>query len=345
MKPVAAASEEEERRLKMPVRAEKEHLNVVLGSHLANIHETLQVLDQTASSALDKVSWDDVIKMGDEVQKQATTVGMLWTGEKPGAKAIEENMTTYFNTLQGFLLLSHASTVGAGPTLSSSVHASVKQVVDSSFRLMKDTVSSYGSHSKDQKLSVPQLVGAVWEACDALKKTPATNITAIGRAMTQVAVSVKDVLREMKELKPDSSAVPDNTAVGESCAEATEDEPHDDNLSEGLLKLEKPNDSGSFVDSLEKLLKQCQELGRQIDDIGACLYPPQEISAIKAATNEISCIIEVLQAELGGLKGSSDAFVEVCNALKSSLTQLASEISSSSTADIEAKIENITLSN
>ncbi|MED6196720.1 hypothetical protein PIB30_050028 [Stylosanthes scabra] len=311
----------------------------------------------------------------------SAAVGMLWTGEKPGAKAIEENMTTYFNTLQGFLLVSHASTVGAGPTLSSSVHASVKQVVDSSFRLMKDTVSSYGSHSGDQKLSVPQLVGAVWEACDALKKTPATNITAIGRAMTQVAVSVKDVLREMKELKPCSSADPVDTAA-ESCAEATEDEPHDDNLSEGdlgndlspeemkvaekavvvvsdtlsvikelirsitgLLKLERPNDSGSFVDSLEKLLKKCQELGRQIDEIGACLYPPQEISAIKAATDEISCIIEVVQAELGGLKGSSDAFVEACNALKSSFTQLASEISSSSTADIEAKVENITLSN
>ncbi|KAK7256749.1 hypothetical protein RIF29_30207 [Crotalaria pallida] len=71
-------------------------------------------------------------------------VGMLWTGEKPDSKAIEENMTSYFNTLQGFLLLSHGSTVGAGPTLSSSIHASVKQVVDSSFRLMKETVSLYG---------------------------------------------------------------------------------------------------------------------------------------------------------------------------------------------------------
>jgi hypothetical protein len=49
-----------------------------------------------------------------------------------------------------------------------------------------------GSRNKDLKPLVPQLVGAVWEACTALKKTPASNITAIGRAMTQVAVSVKD---------------------------------------------------------------------------------------------------------------------------------------------------------
>jgi len=73
-----------------------------------------------------------------------SAVGMLWTGEQPESKAIEENMASYFNNLQGFLLVSHGSTVGAGPTLSSAVHASVKQVVDSSFRLMKETISLYG---------------------------------------------------------------------------------------------------------------------------------------------------------------------------------------------------------
>lgn len=72
---------------------------------------------------------------------------MLWTGEKPELKAVEENMATYFNTLQGFLLLSHGSRVGAGPTLSSCIHASVKQVVDCSFKLMMETVASYGNLS------------------------------------------------------------------------------------------------------------------------------------------------------------------------------------------------------
>lgn len=74
-------------------------------------------------------------------------VGMLWTGETPEAKAVEENMVTYFNTLQGLLLLSHGSMVGAGPTLSSAIHASIKQVVDCSFKLMMETVSSYGNFS------------------------------------------------------------------------------------------------------------------------------------------------------------------------------------------------------
>ncbi|XP_058769364.1 uncharacterized protein LOC131643227 [Vicia villosa] len=356
----------------MPARAEKERLNLLLGSHLTTIHETLQVLDQTPSSSSfdSKVSWEDVLKMADQVSKQATTVGMLWSGDKPESKAIEENMTSYFNNLQGFLLVSHGSMVGAGPTLSSSIHESVKQVVDSSFRLMKETVSLYGSHNEVQKQSVPQLVGVVWEACSALKKTPSSNITAIGRGMTKVAVSVKDVLREMKELKPSSSDDPADT----------ESEQHDDHSSEGelgndlspeemkiaeraivvvsdtlsvlkelirsitgLIKMEKPNDNSGFVDSLEKLLQLCQELSQQIDEVGACLYPPHEIPAIEAAMEKIHSIIDGMEVEIGGLQGASDAFLETCNGLKSSMSELVSELSNSSTADIEARVENITL--
>ncbi|XP_027367019.1 uncharacterized protein LOC113873192 [Abrus precatorius] len=339
---------------------EKEKLNEILGSLLATINDTIQVLDQKPHSSLPKVCWEDVIKMGDQVSKQATIVGMLWSGEKPESKAIEENMETYFNTLQGFLLLSHGSKVGAGPTLSSSVDASLKQVVDSSFRLMKGTVSFYGSHGEDLKLSLPQLVGAVWEACSALKKTPITNITAIGRGMTQVAVSVKDVLREMRELKLASSDDPSEDDLGNDLS------PEEMKVAQcaivvvsdsllvikelirsitGLLKQEKPNDNSTFVNSLEKLLQQCQEIGRQIDEIGFCLYPPQGLSSIKAALEKIQSTIDAVEVELGELHGTPDLFQEACSSLRSSLKQLASEVEvgGSSAADIEAKLENITL--
>ena len=79
--------------------------------------------------------------------------GMLWTGETPEVRALEENMAAYFNTLQGFLLLSHGSTVGAGPTLYSCMHASVKQIVDFSFKLFMESVSSYGNLSLSLSLS------------------------------------------------------------------------------------------------------------------------------------------------------------------------------------------------
>lgn len=67
---------------------------------------------------------------------------MLWiTGEPPKAEAMKETMEAYFNALQGFLLHCHGSMVGAGTTLSSTIHASVKQIVDSSFRLLQGSVS------------------------------------------------------------------------------------------------------------------------------------------------------------------------------------------------------------
>ena len=81
------------------------------------------------------------------------TAGMLWTGETPEVKALEENMEAYFNILQGFLLLSHGSSVRAGPTLSSCIHKSTKQVVDSSFKLFMESVSSYGTLSLSLSLS------------------------------------------------------------------------------------------------------------------------------------------------------------------------------------------------
>ncbi|CAN1138219.1 Cyclin-D1-binding protein 1 homolog [Linum perenne] len=362
-------------------KKEKERLNQVLNSHLNTIHDTLQILDQTPASSLDKVSWDEVVKMGDQVYRQATIVGMLWTGEKPEAKAIEENMSTYFNALQGFLLLSHGSRVGAGPTLSSSIYASVKQVVDCSFKLMSETVASYGSRSKDLKLLVPKLVGAVWEACNALKKTPSTNTTAIGRAMTRIAVSMKDVLREMNELKPESpdptvseDAVPEaENGIQEGGGSLSDDDdddlgndlsPEDMKVAElatevvsqalvfikelvrtisGLIKLEKPNDSGNFVDTLEKLLKLCQGIGEQIDELGACLYPPQEFPAMKTALDKISNKVDEAKEDVESLNCSAESFFQGCTCLKSSIKVMETELDSSMTADLGAKLQNVSL--
>ncbi|KAG7574762.1 hypothetical protein ISN44_As09g029190 [Arabidopsis suecica] len=54
---------------------------------------------------------------------------MLWTGESPKAESLTETMESYFNALHGFLLCFHGSTLDAGPTLSSIIHGSVKQII------------------------------------------------------------------------------------------------------------------------------------------------------------------------------------------------------------------------
>ncbi|GKU90243.1 hypothetical protein SLEP1_g4256 [Rubroshorea leprosula] len=370
-------------------RAEKEQLDRTLNLHINTIHETFQVLDQASPSSLEKVSWYHVVQMGELLSKQATIVGMLWTGESPEAKAIEETMESYVNLLQGFLLLSHGSSVSAGPTLSSSIHESVRQVVDCSFKLLKESVSLYdeipsilaGSYNKDRKNSIPRFVGTVWEACSALNKCPATNITAIGRAMTQVAVSVEDVLREMKELKPVSSDVMDETSDRASTKPENEPQEEDDfseddlgnDLSEeemeiaqlavgvvsgtlatvkeliraitDLIKLENPDDNGKFVGSLEKLLKLCQEVGAQIDELGACLYPPQELPAIKVALEKISSSIDEVQLEMESFKSSSEPLVQSFSDLRTSIKQMLHHLDCVDTKVVVDKLQNVALTN
>ncbi|KAK6252719.1 hypothetical protein QUC31_014439 [Theobroma cacao] len=232
-----------------------------------------------------------------------------------------------------------------------------------------------GSHNRDKKLLMPRFVGAVWEACDALKKVPATNVIAIGRAMTQVAVSVKDVLREMKELKPASPDLRDEASDGSSSK--VESRPQDD-LSEddigsdlspeemkvaqlaqgvvsetlvtikelirtitGLLKQETPDDNSKFADSLEKLLKLCQGVGVLADEIGACLYPPQEIAAIKVALGKISSSINEVQQEVESFQTSSKSVGEACNGLRTLLKQMEAELDCSSTTDLANKLQNV----
>ncbi|PWA81957.1 hypothetical protein CTI12_AA102370 [Artemisia annua] len=352
---------------------EKEKLNMLLIKHLNTIHETFQVLDHSPPSTLKKGSWDDVIKLGEHIYKQATTVGMLWTGDGPNAKALEETLETYSNLLQGFLLLSHGCMIGAGTTLSTCIHSAVKQVIDSSFMLLKESIASYGNSSKAHKLSIPQIVGTVWEACSALKKIPGTNVTAIGRAMTQIAVSIKDVHREMKELKPTSeeAANPDNevskpdhdsdnSSEGDLGSDLSPEEMKIAELAtevvsctltaikevirsiSGLLKNpQTQNESNETVNSLEKLLTICQSMGLQVDEIGACLYPPQEVSAIRTASEKMVSLVGEMQAELEKIKGSSDDFSHSSKGLISSLEQLESALGCSSDDELVSEMENL----
>ncbi|MFS8018023.1 putative cyclin-D1-binding protein [Helianthus anomalus] len=297
-------------------------------------------------------------------------VGMLWTGAGPDAKSLEESMGTYSNLLQGFLLLSHGSMIGAGTTLTSYIHASVKQVVDCSFMLLKESVASYGNNSKSHQLSIPQIVGTVWEACSSLKKTPGTNVTAIGRSMTQIAVSITDVLREMKELKPASSdpsdevSKPNNdTHDSDNSSEGdlgTDLSPEDMQITElaievvsgtlltiketirsitGLLKNpQTEKDSSQTVNSLEKLLDVWRNMGLQVDEIGACLYPPQEISVIKTASEKMASFVGELQEQLEIVNGSSVAFVDASNGLKNSLKKLELGLGGSNDDEDEALV-------
>ncbi|XP_011038714.1 PREDICTED: uncharacterized protein LOC105135515 isoform X2 [Populus euphratica] len=224
-------------------KAERERLNQSLSGHLNTIHETLQLLDQTPAPSLDKLTWDVVVKMGDQVSKQATIAGMLWIGETPEAKAVEENMATYFNTFQGLILLSHGSMVAV----------SVKDVLREMEELKPVSSNQTEEASNDDASHAETRLGDN----DSLSDDLGNDLSPEEMKVAQSAIGVvSETVVVMKELIRTIT---------------------------GLLKQEKPEDSSNFVDTLEKLLKLCQEIGVQIDELGACLYPPQEFPAMKAA--------------------------------------------------------------
>ncbi len=164
-------------------------------------------VSEAAAAEVVKEDWGEVKKVADKVAKEATTIGMLWT---QGLKDEEANqaLKTYFEGLQTLLLLCHACTVGAGPTLIVTIRNAAHQVVNASLTLLTRAVSFSikGAEKQEREAILPAHVGSVWEACNTLKMTPYTNRTAVGRSTAQVATSVKNVLQKIRQIKEGQSS-------------------------------------------------------------------------------------------------------------------------------------------
>jgi hypothetical protein len=328
----------------MGKKSAEDQFHQTLISFTETLNETLTLLNEPAPT-LEKVPWTDVRKSGEQIAKHATTAGTLWSGQKLTVAAGRENIKVFCDSLQGFLLLCHGSTVGAGPTLLNAIRFSAKQVVDSSLQLLSKAISLCVAEVPDteRKTIIPQLAGCVWEACNALKKTPTTNSTAIGRNLTQVAASVKDVIREMQELK--EAEVPIENGGARSMLEnRVEDDVGDRLDTESSCSLEiddklsreemeiaksvkgficsilkvlkellyiitdiskrlKDNDT-IYLYPLERISELCQEMSVQVDELGACCYPPQEVQQMKVSMQKIHGYIDGLQCELQKIEGS-----------------------------------------
>ncbi|WVZ99522.1 hypothetical protein U9M48_044802 [Paspalum notatum var. saurae] len=355
-------------------------LSRFLESHLQTINDTFQMMSEAAPGGLERTEWSEVVKLGDQVSRQATVAGMLWSGDLPNVETLKENIVAYFNILQGFLLVCHGSMVGAGPTLHKSICASAKNVVDSSFSLFKHAVSACESCSPDRNTTIPQVTGTVWEACVALKKVPASNCTAIGRAMTQIGVCLKDVLREMNELpigdSGDSGAEKSSNGVVDTASSSDRDEISsdldldDDEFTEeevavaklviivvsdslvvvkeairfitSLLKSSgnKYGVNEDKVESMEKLLSHCKQIADQVNDLGASVYPPQDSSEMKLAIKRMHNDIDGMRKEIEHLGGSPAGAFAALEGFKRCLGSLEAEL----TDDVVNEMENLTIS-
>ncbi|KAF9623335.1 hypothetical protein IFM89_000824 [Coptis chinensis] len=228
---------------------------------------------------------------------------------------------------------------------------------------------------------IPPLAGTVWEACESLKKTPTTNYTAIGRGITQAAVSVKDVVRELKDLKPGNNDPVDDALDRDAAAEtsheshsnhsSSEDDLGDDLSAEEmiiaqsavsfvsdilviikellrfitrLLKCPDHMESCQSVNSLERLLGLSQCIVAEVDNLGACLYPPQELTSIKVASDNISSAVNGMKAEALSLEVSLEHFSHACEDFGKSLRKLQSELGSPDATELVPGMQNLTVS-
>ncbi|XP_024538630.1 cyclin-D1-binding protein 1 homolog [Selaginella moellendorffii] len=301
--------------------------------HAVALRSTLEMLNEPAPSACERVPWSDVKKAAEAVSKEATTTGMLWSGT-PSAQEAADKVESYINTLQGFLLLCHGSTVGAGPTLLSTVQAVAKGALESSLSLLESALSLGSQAARLEAL--PPLTGCVWEACELVLKAPSDNRTAVGRAIVQVGTSIKDVVREMNEIELERAEGTiddddgDGGGSGSHCSSEVDPETlsFDAKFSPGemdvasavkdvisavlvvvrqlLYVVTKAQDTSApgKLESLEKILEQARSIGVDVDELGASVYPPQEIQEIRARSRGIESSIQMVLAEVIALHGS-----------------------------------------
>jgi len=171
------------------------------------------------------------------------------------------------------------------------------------------------------------------EACSSFKKVPTTNLIAIGSAISQVSVIMKDVLNEMKKVKP---ACP--SSEGEASGDDFSPEQIEvakmvaDIVYEAMtviivirvitrmMEKENPNENSVFVESLEKLLKLCQRSGVVIEELGTCVYhPPLKIDKITQTVKILEGNLDEVEAQVEYMKRSSNAFPGVCRKLRDAI--------------------------
>ncbi|KAG8086363.1 hypothetical protein GUJ93_ZPchr0010g8722 [Zizania palustris] len=326
-------------------------LSRFLQSHVKTINETLQIMAEAAPGGLERTEWSEVVKLGDQLSRQATVAGMVWSGDLPGVETLKENIKAYFNILQGFLFGCHGSTVGAGPTLHKSICSSAKNVVDSSFSLFNQAVSAYESRSPDRKTTIPQVTGAVWEACLALNKNYQLVILGIAlpKNLPTELWRLRVALIEMNchvILRLDEDFTEEEVAVAKLIITLASDAlvvvKEAIRFITCLLKSS-GNRSGSNedkVDAMEELLIICREAADQINDIGASVYPPQELSQMLSSLKRLHDGTNAMRREIGNLGGSPESVFLALERFEKSLGALEADI----TDDVVNEMENLTIS-
>eukprot|EP00878_Enallax_costatus_P013356 GHUV01013963.1.p1 GENE.GHUV01013963.1~~GHUV01013963.1.p1 ORF type:complete len:406 (+),score=169.41 GHUV01013963.1:309-1526(+) len=251
-------------------------------------------------------------------------VGLMCSNSTPPEDQLISLATALQQSCVAFCILCHTLTAVAGPTLRQELLKLAQSLVNPCLMLVKEM-----SSGKDLK----PYVGLIWDGVSAVPKSSFDNKTCMFKGLAGVMVVIKDTSRELEELKADQQQQqqqseyepidssssqqqppqpPAAAAVSDLDYDGGEMSSSEMQLLEGSMQLiaaaadvlkafgkallQGPElQLGSeSLDSWESCLFHSRHLRRAVEDLGAAMYPPQDVEEVAGAAQAVFEITELM---------------------------------------------------
>jgi|MDSW01.1.fsa_nt_gb cyclin-D1-binding protein 1 len=327
--------------------------NAALGASLASSFVTELKALEIPAEVPEGAPMSQLHLAADAVNMNATKTQMLFSdGNGVDATAAAAALKELHLVVMGFVAHAQAALGTQGKTFDAAVKAASTTLSRACGNLIK-----VATENETRSEWLKPALAEVYEAVKAVKQLPKDGRAAVAKAMLKAATIVKDVSNELSELgsgggffradDADADADDDDDAAA---ATAVVDEDDllfgDDDFSEAEMMIAKqcasfasasfdfvkavlgptvrgPSASASDAAALERALERCEAFRREVEEIGAGVYPPQDVAdivhraggALEAARGMASAVEEAGGAS-GETKDAVDAFEGAVEALR-----------------------------
>lgn len=269
------------------------------------------------------------------VEREATKIGMVFSdGNGAPADAAGSALDHFEASALTFLTVACRALGSQGATFDDVVRRAAAKVSQSCGNL-----AVVATESPAPSTWLKPAVGEVWEACRAIKKLPKDGRTAVSHQLLASAALIKDVSVELSEI-----GAGDANGRGEGEGEGADDYDDDERApmdEDDMLFVDEDFDaeemrvakscaefaaasfqfmrdlvapvvrgSASDANALERALTECRAFQREVEEIGAGVYPPQDVDDIAARAGRAMDRARAMAgavAEAGGVEGAEAA--------------------------------------
>ena len=261
------------------------------------------------------------------VEREATKIGMVFSdGNGAPADAAGSALDHFESSVLTFLTVACRALGSQGATFDEVVRRAATKVSQSCRNLVV-----VATESPVPSNWLKPTVGEVWEACRDIKKLPKDGRTAVSHQLLASAALIKDVSVELSEI---GAGGEDGEGERDDGERAPMDEDDmlfvDEDFSAEEMRVAKScaafaaaslqfmrdlvapvvRGSASDATSLERALTECRAFQREVEEIGAGVYPPQDVDDIAARAGRAMDRARAMAgavAEAGGVEGADTA--------------------------------------